>query len=292
MTRSARSAVDDASSTDARAVVSSPPTYFVRCNDIVMFKRTRLAALIITAAGTPYVVTETDLGRGASDAVVQMVSTDGSTVNFSDEYAIHSHHEVEALRAQDPQRYRYEADLTRKLGGSLPALEDDNSLVGGQIPDLREVLRFDINDRWVIERFARVSTVLADTRLEGLRVPIVTGTQASDLAGTLTYYFDHGGVLQRIQLHGFTGDPSRLIQAMTQFYGLKPEPTLEAGVYTKRWNGMPVQFLRLTHAPVVYSDAVHQKYTVFIELNQPNLGYGISEEAQRIIHADRNTGRW
>ena len=55
---------------------------------------------------------------------------------------------------------------------------------------------------------------------------------------------------------------------------------------------MPVHFLRLTHAPIVYADAVHQKYTVFLELNQPNLPYGISPEAQKIVAADRSTGRW
>ncbi len=132
-------------------------------------------------------------------------------------------------------------------------------------------MRFDISPDWLMQRFSRVSTVLADLQLEGLRVPIVTGTRADDLAGTLTYYFDRTDKLQRVTLHGFTGDPNRLVGTMTQHYGMSREPSLEAGVYTKRWNGQPVHFLRMTHAPVVYSDAIHQKYTVFLELNQPNL---------------------
>ncbi len=259
-----------------------------------MLNRTKLVALLAAAAGGPYVASETQWGRTASSSVSQMIGGESGS-GPSDRvggYARHSHHEIETLRGSSTDRYRYETNLARKLGGvpADPAVEP--SLVGGKVPDLREVLRFDITDRWLIDRFSRVSTVLADLRLEGLRVPIVTGTRATDLAGTLTYYFDHGGALQRIQLHGFTGDPNMVVPLMTQYYGLQSEPAIEAGVYTKRWNGMPIQFLRLTHAPVVYSDAIHQKYTVFIELNQPNLAYGISDEAKRVIYADRSTGRW
>lgn len=167
-----------------------------------------------------------------------------------------------------------------------------NSLVGGPVGDLREVLRFDISPDWVTQRFTRVSTVLADTALEGLRVPLVTGIGPSDLAGSITYYFDNFGTLQRVMLHGFTGDVSQVVRSMTEHYGLEAEPTLDAGVYTRRWNGIPVHFLRLTRAPVVYSDAVHHKFVVYLELNQPDLRFGISPEAQRIIEADRGTGRW
>ena len=153
-------------------------------------------------------------------------------------------------------------------------------------------MRFDINPDWVIARFSRVSTVLGDMSLQGLRVPFVTGTRPDDVAGTLTYYFDKSGTLQRLMIHGFTGDPTRLVGTMTNHYGLERTPAIEAGVYTKRWNANPIHFLRLTHAPVVYSDAVHHKYTVFIELNQPNLIYGISNEARKVIGADLSTGRW
>lgn len=166
------------------------------------------------------------------------------------------------------------------------------TLVGGPIHDLREVLRFDITPEWVTSRFSRVTTVLAATELEGLRVPVVTGIGPSDLAGTLTYYFDYSGKLQRVMLHGFTGDVSRVVESMTQHYGLQAEPTLDAGVYTRRWNAQPVHFLRITRAPVVYSDALHHKFTVFLELNQPNLPYGISADAEQIIGADRGIGRW
>jgi hypothetical protein len=176
--------------------------------------------------------------------------------------------------------------------GIAPGTLAGGALVGGPVHDLREVLRFDISPDWVTAKFARVTTVLAETDLEGLRVPLVTGIGPTDLAGSITYYFDYSGKLQRVMLHGFTGDVSRIVETMTQHYGLQAEASLDAGVYTRRWNGQPVHFLRLTRAPVVYSDALHHKFTVYLELNQPDLRYGISPEAALIIQSDRRTGRW
>lgn len=258
-------------------------------------------AVLAVAAGSPYVASETQWGRQTTGTVTQWAQGMGmtsagsagstNTAGGSKDYPVHSLYEVETLGDVSSDRYRYETELAQKLG-AIPADEPAPSLVGHNVADLREVLRFDLTTTAVLDRFSRVSTVLAELSLEGLRVPIVTGTRAEDLAGTLTYYFDGSGKVQRITLHGFTGNPQRLQNLLVQHYGLQSEPSLEAGVFTKRWNGVPVHFLRLSHAPVVYSDAVHQKYTLFLELNQPNLAYGISHEAKRIVHADQWTGRW
>ncbi|MDA8744239.1 hypothetical protein N9N28_06360 [Rubripirellula amarantea] len=264
-----------------------------------MFRKTHLAALLAAAAGTPYIASETDLGRSTLGRLSNTVQVESVTVDENGQsrttmvgYGNHAHHEVEKLRKIDSRQFRYDEDLARKLGAIPQDVEATPKLAGIQVDDLRQVMRFDISPSWVLSHFARVSTVLADLNLEGLRVPVVTGTRADDLAGTITYYFDSRGKLQRLTVHGFTGDPSKMVQIVTRDYGLQSEPTLEAGVYTKRWNGRPMHFLRLTHAPVVYSDAVHQKYTVFMELNQPNLPYGISAEARRIVDSDRHSGRW
>ena len=259
-----------------------------------MFNHVRNAALIAAVAGGPYLATQTEWGRDTVSKVADAISSDETVDPKTAGYAGHALHEVENLRTSDPSRYRYDPVLAAKLQGTADATKAAivPSLVGANINDLRDVMRFDITPDWVLQRFSRVTTVLADTRLEGMRVPIVTGTKPDDLAGTLSYYFDGNGQLQRVTLHGFTGDPKRLVTVMQQHYEMTREPSLEAGVFTKRWNGEPVHFLRMTHAPIVYSDAVHQKYTVFLELNQPNLAYGISRQAQVIIHADKKSGRW
>jgi hypothetical protein len=266
----------------------------------MFFTKMKTAAILAAAAGGPYVATETEMGRSAVSKVSGYAS--GQSGYFVNEASYspgaeaglgsHAHHQVETLRRNDPNRYRYESDLAQKLGGTPTEGASAPRLVGAPIQDIREVLRFDITPRWVINRFSRVSTVLSDLRMEGLRVPLVTGTRAEDLAGTLTYFFDRSDKLQRVTLHGFTGHPDPMVNLLTQHYGLTHTPSLEAGVYTKRWNGVPVHFLRFTHAPVVYADAVHQKYTIFLELNQPNLAYGISPEARRVVDSDRQSGRW
>jgi len=268
-------------------------------------------ALVAAAIGVPYTASETEFGRNAIGSLSTKSASLKSAVEAS-EGEVHSHREVERIWENSVDRFRYastpltvssqsQVDPATGLatvvnlaapGSSLSGTPTQGYLVGGPIQDLREVLRFDISPDWVMSRFSRVTTVLADTDLEGLRVPLVTGTGPADLAGSITYYFDGMGKLQRVMLHGFTGDATRMVATMTQHYGLQAEPSLDAGVYTRRWNGTPVHFLRLTRAPVVYSDALHHKLIVYMELNQPDLRYGISSEAQRIIDADRRTGRW
>jgi len=292
-----------------------------------MLRTPKTLTLLAAAIGIPYTASETDFGKeavrllssslGAVSAPVEdfLSSTRGSS--FGD----NTHRDVEGVWEETIDRYRYldqpatvpptgrlvsasnrtePSDEKWSSSAAAPAsrpvgaLPDGGgpSLVGQPVSDLREVLRFDISPQWVTERFSRVTTVLAELQLDGLRVPMVTGTGPDDLAGSISYYFDQTSRLQRVMLHGFTGDPNSVVETMTQHYGLQREPALEAGVYARRWNGMPVHFLRITRAPVVYSDAVHHKFTVFLELNQPDLRYGISAEAQRIVAADRSTGRW
>lgn len=257
-----------------------------------MYNHIRNAAILAAATGGPYLATQTDWGQDALKDVTQVVSGEATESVAENGYAGHALYEIETLRSPDPSQYRYDPVMAAKLQGRTGDSDIAPSLVGGKVSDLRDVMRFDITPNWVLQRFSRVTTVLADTRLEGMRVPIVTGTRPDDIAGTLSYYFDGNGRLQRVSLHGFTGDPERLVSVMKTYYELEREPSLEAGVFTKRWNGDPVHFLRMTHAPVVYSDAVHQKYTVFLELNQPDLTYGISRQAELIIHADKQSGRW
>jgi hypothetical protein len=255
-----------------------------------MSSQARNAALIAALVGTPYVATQTEVGKDVVSSVTTAVQTGPAQVDTSS--AGHAHHEVDLLVAAKLNEFRYDTPLSQDLGQSKVPIDEGPSIVGVPVTDLREVMRFDISPQWVIERFSRVSTVLADLKLEALRVPIVTGTRVDDLAGTLTYYFDGTGKLQRVTMHASTGDPTRLVGAMTEHYGMTREPSLEAGVFTKRWNGIPIHFLRLTRTSVIHADALHQKYTVFLELNEPNLPFGLSAEAKRIVDSDRMSGRW
>ena len=163
---------------------------------------------------------------------------------------------------------------------------------GGVVYDLREVLRFDIVPGWLPQRFARVSTVTSNVQMDGLRVPLITGTQPKDIAGTLTYFFDASQALKRINLHGLTGDPSQLANLMVQFYQLKPEQSLGGQLFTTRWNNRITSVLQIAPAPIIYAGADHSKYVIFLELNQPTNQYGLSPEASEVLRSTQATQRW
>lgn len=245
------------------------------------------ALLAATAISTPYLASETQVGRKLTDSISSVANTVSPPTPVDEHWKdgpVNAHYQTETLWDKELGP-RDLTQISRTHGAA-------QSLAGGPVHDLRDVLRFDISPTWVSQHFSRVSTVLADLRLDGLRVPLVTGTKPDDIAGTMTYYFDHSGKLQRVSLHGFTGDPERIVTTMHQHFHMKPEPTLDAGLSVVRWNGVPSGLLKITRAPVMYADATHQKYTLFLELNQADGAYGLSREAQQIVEADRKNGRW
>jgi len=170
--------------------------------------------------------------------------------------------------------------------------QPNTAVGGGVVYDLREVLRFDIVPGWLPQRFARVSTVTSNVQMDGLRVPLITGTQPKDIAGSLTYYFDSSQTLKRINLHGLTGDPTQLANLMVQFYQLKPEQSLGGQLFTTRWNNRITSVMQISPAPIIYAGADHSKYIIFLELNQPTNQYGLSDEASEVLRNSQATQRW
>lgn len=170
--------------------------------------------------------------------------------------------------------------------------QPNTAVGGGVVYDLREVLRFDIVPGWLPQRFARVSTVTSNVQMDGLRVPLITGTQQKDIAGTLTYYFDSSQTLKRINFHGLTGDPTQLANLMVQFYQLKPEQSLGGQLFTTRWNNRITSVMQISPAPIIYAGADHSKYIIFLELNQPTNQYGLSDEASEVLRSSQSTQRW
>lgn len=155
-----------------------------------------------------------------------------------------------------------------------------------------EVLQFQVTPRWITDRWPRVSTVRAERDLVGLRVPLVTGTEFHDFAGSLTYYFDATQKLRRITLHGQTGDDRQIVAIATQQFGMHPEPSLAAGVFLLRWNAKPMNVLRISHAPVVKVAQPYSKLLVEFEINDVSGGYGISAEAAEYLVPDEHVRRW
>jgi len=136
---------------------------------------------------------------------------------------------------------------------------------------LPEIFRFDINKQWVYRHWARKSTALAELRLYGIRVPLVSGTQLYDLAGSLTYYFNSNGVVERISFNGNTGDTTGLVMLLANRYGLVRQTTPIAGeqLFQIRRGAQVFSELRTRPAPVLWANSPHDSFTVELELQRP-----------------------
>ena len=242
-------------------------------------RKLALPVILAAAAGTPYLVLEQDL-----PSVLRQRA--GGVFSASAEAEPEPAPLDTSRPGHIPSEYGY------GLRAAYPESAFPQGIAGPPSQDLGEVIRFDIPPSWVTSRWPRVTTTLAETGLEGLRVPLVTGTRVDDLAGSLTYYFDPQHRVQRLTFEGFTGDQRRLVALVTQYYGLQPEPTLHAGMYVARWNAQPTSVLRITRSPVMTAASPHSQLKVLLELNRPGVAYGLSPVARQILEHDRHEWRW
>ncbi len=147
----------------------------------------------------------------------------------------------------------------------------DVRIEGSHVDELGQVFRFDVTTAWVLGHWARVSTQLADLDLQGYRVPLVTGTRPSDLAGSLTYYFNKRQRVQRITFTGTTGDARPLVSLLVARFGFRRELVDDAGLYLYRvMRGRQVlSELRIRPASVVRTSDPHGRFEVALDLRRP-----------------------
>lgn len=177
-------------------------------------------------------------------------------------------------------------------GRLISASSESLPVTNSTIRDIRQFARFDITPGWVTNNFPRVSTVLANVQMDGLRVPVVTGTGPTDFAGTVDYYFDRVQQVRRIVLEGYCGDPSNLASILLQSYGLQSEPSLGGHLYVARWNNRVTSLALFQPAPVVTANDAFRKFSIYIELNQPSAEYGLSEKSEQILQNSWQNLRW
>jgi hypothetical protein len=247
--------------------------------------RNPLAGLLLLAgaAGGPYLWYETEIGQ-TGQSIVSSATSRLSTGQPTDTQQ--AGQELSLMKAggsaTDGRSANYQDPFNRHIVGlqQLP------------VTSLAEVLRFDITPDWVMGRFPRVSTVLSELQLDGLRAPLITGSTPGDLAGTITYYFDRYKQLKRVNIHASVGDPTALVAQLQNGYQMIQEPSLGGNLYVIKWNGKPASLLHLAPASVLYNDLPYGRFNIFLELNQAGLEYGLSGEAQQLVNAGRQTNRW
>lgn len=168
----------------------------------------------------------------------------------------------------------------------------DGLVEGPGIYDLWEIFRFDAPPSWVMARWKRVTTITSERELRGLRVPLMTGTHMDDLAGSLTYYFDRNQKIQRITFEGVTGDESRLVQLVSEQYGLRPVPSLQAGLYLGQTRSKITAAMRISNPPVVNSKEPLKRMEVTLEINRPDGPAKLSDHMTELLKADRLQKKW
>jgi hypothetical protein len=166
------------------------------------------------------------------------------------------------------------AEPSRHYEHEVAAGPPPETQVEGTAPKtLEEVLRFDITPAWIIERWPRVSTGLSELDLQGYRVALVTGTADSDLAGSLTYYFNKKKQVERIIFHGASGDPRRLVSLVTSKYELRQQksddPALTVFARKRFGSSNSVSELRIRPAPVLRSELPHARYEIDMAIKRP-----------------------
>jgi hypothetical protein len=143
---------------------------------------------------------------------------------------------------------------------------------GAPVKQLTDVFRFDVSPSWVLQRWPRVSTDLTPLELRGYRVPLVTGTQMTDLAGALTYNLNPAQQVHRITFIGKTGDPRGLIEMITKYYRFVRRPVNDPGrlVYESlQSTGQSAGQVLIASAPVVRADRPFERYRVELRMERP-----------------------
>jgi hypothetical protein len=159
-----------------------------------------------------------------------------------------------------------EATAGAEVPGKLPPVE------GPEIRTLAEVLRFDVSPAWVLARWPRVSTGMAQLQYQGYRVPLVTGTGPDDLAGSLTYYFNAQQQVERIIFRGTTGNARKLVALLTQRYRFVRRLTNDPGIFLYEAvnpDHETKSLLTIRSADVVKATEPHHRFQVDLTLQRP-----------------------
>lgn len=137
---------------------------------------------------------------------------------------------------------------------------------------MEEVFRFDHTTGWVLAHWPRVSAGLAELDMQGYRVPLVTGGQPDDLAGSLTYYFNKRQRVQRITFFGSTGDARRLVSLLALRHGFVREIGADPSLflYRVRQYRKVISELRIKPSSVVRSDSPHARFDVALLIERPD----------------------
>lgn len=235
-----------------------------------------LATLLGASIGVPYVVSRSGQSPTTAQSPIAAQPTSwpswGGSTNSTNSPPpllppVTSQSTTPSYPAPPPAYPTYPTTSTPAAFASLDALRPGGS---ARFHSIQEVFRFNLTKEWVYQNWDRKSTGLGDPEFFGIRVALVTGTQRTDLAGSLTYLFDGNGQLQHISFRGRTADTTPLVQFVTQTYQLerKDAPPGEQ-LYQVRSGQNVYSELRTSPESVLLEAAPQGSFGVVLELGRP-----------------------
>ena len=150
--------------------------------------------------------------------------------------------------------------------------------------DFREVFRFDVNPEWLKQNWQRVSVVKSLDGLTGYRVALVTGPNRDDLTGSMTYFFNHLGGVERLIFTGTSWEKERIVYVAQNYFQLRPDPQLGAGFLTARHRNELKSVFKIEAPWTIYADPKKQKqFKINFELNNARGQYRLSPEMTSFV---------
>lgn len=223
-----------------------------------MFGRGWVVFFLAGAALLPYALSQPTVKQALSSPLQLMSKSIGETKKPTPAAtAAPKEAPAKATPAGEPQLAAVEP---RKASSAAAAL----------IP-FEQALRWEAKPAWVLAAWPRVTTELSDLDLQGYRISYVSGTTESDLAGSLTYYFDGAQRLQKLTFTGSTGDAKRLVQFVMSHHHfqrrLGDDPSLY--LYQVEQDGQALSEMRIKAAPIVRTGNPLRRFEVSLEMRRP-----------------------
>lgn len=141
-----------------------------------------------------------------------------------------------------------------------------------------DVLRFDVTPAWLTQNWARVTPCLSEPDWQGLRVPLVSGTRAEDLVGTLTYSFNMEQRVERINLYALTGDSEPLAAFVQQRLGMQQYPSPGCVLFVGFFGEQPLSMLQIRPVSLQQAQTSNMRYQVDLEMNLPRAAAKLSDD--------------
>ena len=166
-----------------------------------------------------------------------------------------------------------------ELDGEPGRKVGDSGATGPPGLTVADLLRFDITKIWLQMHWRHVTTDIPAYPLHACRVPIMTGTEPYDVAGSITYYFNEHHRCERIQLHGFTADYRQVANLVQQRFWLKQYQTIGPVTYLAFHGEYPIGIMQVKVEPS-YQDELGPvtRFEIELELNFPQDGAVLSKD--------------